>query len=189
MVTLSGPFQLERGRHWALHIHLWGLTEKKVICQWEVTSLFISDCVFTSNRIKSGLCTHLLSAKSVRSQFWKWMALNSFLQTQCHQRTPCHESSCLWNYCLGKLADFYELEASLVFIQSTSPIWQIRNQGLMSFPVLLVTSSWLRVSNWVRTISARIFTSFLPHFYTESCLTLCDPMNFSLSGSSLHGIL
>ena len=78
------------------------------------------------------------------------------------------------------------------------PIW---NQSIVTCPVLTVASwpAYRFLRKQIRwsgiPISWRIFCSLLWSTQSkwsevaQSCLTLCDPMDCSLTGSSLHGIL
>ena len=40
-----------------------------------------------------------------------------------------------------------------------------------------------------KKLNLKIFTMTMTMLVTQSCLTLCDPMDYSPQGSSVHGIL
>ena len=59
-----------------------------------------------------------------------------------------------------------------------------------------VAKSWTWLSNWTITTNIHIYAYIYIHRYTyvhakslQSCLTLCDPINGSLPGSAVPGIL
>ena len=84
--------------------------------------------------------------------------------------------------------------------------WTVAHHGISQVRILeWVAISFSRGSSWPRNWTCISCTGrqILYHWATEealsplcvhalsllSCLTLCDPINFSLSGSSVHGIL
>ena len=51
-----------------------------------------------------------------------------------------------------------------------------------------VAKSWTQLSNWTKLNWTELDVLYMC-LVAQSCLTLCDPVNCSLPGSSVHGIL
>ena len=64
---------------------------------------------------------------------------------------------------------------------SLSKLWEIKNREVWHAAVHGISKSWTRLSNWTNPcVCAKLL---------QLCPTLCDPMDCSLSGTSVHGIL
>ena len=53
----------------------------------------------------------------------------------------------------------------------------------------LMGPAWDKLCKWSRTLWSRARLTYVCVLVTQSCLTLCDPMDCSLPGSSVYGIL
>ena len=64
----------------------------------------------------------------------------------------------------------------------------VASEQCPSFSLRMLQTSWRRMV-WIYFILPvrRTSRSSLLWLVTQSCLTLCDPMDYSLSGSSVHG--
>ena len=106
-------------------------------------------------------------------------------------------SLCVWGEVTGMFNLFsILLQAKSCLSLPTEAEWKVRRQSLEE------TESWLESSTgWGENTEAHAWRTVPPlpwikslfcvllHLVTQSCPTLCEPMDGSLPGSSVHGIL
>ena len=108
---------------------------------------------------------------------------NSEKETNCHVHATPWASK--WPTVQTKECVLVELIVGLQFLQSPCPTNYFFN-GVVKLSCLFKASIRRRDE---ANVILQVFNALCVYSVTQSCLTLCDPMNCSPSGSSVHGIL